>query len=108
MCAKEKQHYARGYCKFCYARSPEEKKRRIEYKKRNKDKVRLWTNNYYRRHADEIKAKRKQWREKASEEGYWGEKLFLKANKVLSDDVAMAFTFGDELLDEEMRKRNII
>lgn len=81
-CKEEKEHYAKGYCKNCYARykrrgTPEyyehpttswyernkekAKKNQKKYRTENKDKIEKTQKNYYRKNKNKISNYKKQW-----------------------------------------------
>lgn len=84
-CKQEKEHYAKGFCRNCYARynkrgtaqyyirqSEEERKIKSaenykKYKKENPEKVAIIQSNYYKKNKERISNYKKQWYQKNKE-----------------------------------------
>ena len=80
-CKQEKEHYAKGFCRNCYARynrrgSPEyfvwtrqsneerlakARERSNKYRKENPEKVAISKSNYYKKNKDKISNYKKEW-----------------------------------------------
>lgn len=87
-CHPERPHLARGLCSSCYYKEPDQKKRRATshnlWAAKNKDKVKKYAQNVYKKHRVRILAEnkvRRQWKLYEITQGQY-DKMFKQQNGV--------------------------